>query len=113
MKSVAIFYYSLTGNTEAAARAVAEALPPGCEPHLIRVVPTDPRWQLKVPFVPMWRTFLGTLWPTVRSEDVAITTEPAEWPASDGVVIGSATWWNQPCLPIQSLVESERFQRYA
>jgi hypothetical protein len=112
MKSVAIFYYSLTGNTESAARAVAEALPAGCEPHFIRVIPTDPRWQLKVPFVPMWRTFLGTLAPTTLGEHVAIITEPAEWPASDGVVIGSSTWWNRPCLPIQSLLRSERFHSY-
>src|SRR4051812_178537 len=112
MKSVAIFYYSLSGNTEAAARAVADGLPADCEARLIRVVPTDPRWQLKVPFVPMWRTFLGTAGPTSCGEHVAITTEPAEWPAADGVVIGSSTWWNRPCLPIQSLVHSERFRSY-
>lgn len=112
VKSVAIFYYSLTGNSEAAARAVASGLPPGCAPHLIRVRPSDPRWQLQVPFVPMWRTFFGTLKPTTLGEHVAITTEPAEWPATDAVVIGSSTWWNRPCLPIQSLVRSERFQAY-
>jgi hypothetical protein len=112
MKSVAIFYYSLTGNTEAAARAVAGALPSDCEPHLIRVVPSEPRWQLQVPFVPMWRTFLGTAGPTSLGEHVAITTEPAEWPTADAVVIGSSTWWNRPCLPIQSLVRSEQFRGY-
>jgi len=112
MKSVAIFYYSLSGNTEAAARAVVDGLPADCEAHLIRVVPTEPRWQLKVPFVPMWRTFLGTARPTSCGEHVAIATEPAEWPAADGVVIGSSTWWNRPCLPIQSLVRSERFRSY-
>lgn len=112
MRSVAIFYYSLTGNTEAAARAVADSLPAGCQAHLIRVVPTEPRWQLAVPFVPMWRTFFGTAPPTALGEPVAITTEPAVWPAVDGVVIGSSTWWNRPCLPIQSLVRSDRFRSY-
>lgn len=112
MKSVAIFYYSLSGNSEAAARAVADGMPADCDKHLIRVVPTDPRWQLKVPFVPMWGTFFGTLGPTNLGEHVAITTEPAEWPATDGVVIGSSTWWNRPCLPIQSLIRSDRFRAY-
>lgn len=112
MKSVAIFYYSLTGNSEAAARAVASGLPPDCTAHLIRVLPSDPRWQLTTPFVPMWRTFLGTLAPTTRGEHVAITTEPAEWPASDAVIVGSSTWWNRPCLPIQSLLRAERFRAY-
>jgi hypothetical protein len=112
MKSVAIFYYSLTGNTEAAARAVGDGLPADCEKHFIRVVPTDPRWQLKVPFVPMWKTFFGTLTPTSIGEHVAITTEPAEWPPTEGVVIGSSTWWNRPCLPMQSLLRSDRFRAY-
>lgn len=112
MRSVAIFYYSMTGNCEAAARAVADALPAGCAPYLIRVIPTEARWQLRAPFVPMWRTFLRTARPTNRGEHVAITTEPAEWPAVDGVVVGSSTWWNRPCLPIQSLLRSPRFRGY-
>ena len=112
MKSVAIFYYSLSGNTEAAVRAVADGLPAGCEPHLMRIVPIEPRWQLKVPFVPMMRAFLRTAAPTSFGEHIAITTEPAEWPTTDGVVIGSSTWWNRPCLPIQSLLRSERFHSY-
>jgi hypothetical protein len=112
MKSVAIFYYSLTGNTEAAVRAVADNLPAGCRVHPIRIVPADPRWQLKVPFVPMWSTFLATMAPTNRGDQIAITTEPADWPVTDGVVIGSSTWWNRPCLPIQALLRSERFRSY-
>jgi hypothetical protein len=112
MKSVAIFYYSLTGNTEAAARAVASGLPADTQAHLIRVVPTDPRWQLKVPFVPMWRTFFGTLPPTSRGDAMSITTEPAEWPDADAVVIGSATWWDRTCLPMQNLLRMPRFRSY-
>lgn len=112
MKSIAIFYYSLTGNSEAAARAVASGLPPDCQAHLIRVIPSEPRWQLKVPFVPMWRTFFATLAPTNRGDAMAITTEPAEWPAADAVVIGSSTWWDRTCLPVQNLLRMQRFRDY-
>jgi len=65
-----------------------------------------------VPFIPMWRTFFATLQPVTRGDPVAITTEPAEWPAVDGVIIGSSTWWNRPCLPIQALLRSARFRDY-
>ncbi|HEY6002585.1 MAG TPA: hypothetical protein VIV57_06900 [Anaeromyxobacter sp.] len=111
MRSVSVFYYSMTGQCEAVARAIADALP-DCEVHPIRVRPTEPRWQLGVPFRPMWRTFFGTLLPTVRGDAMAIETDPPRWPEADLVVVNSATWWNRPCLPVQNLVRSEEFRAY-
>lgn len=111
MKSASIFYYSMTGQCEAAAQAIKEALP-DCQVHLVRVRPTEPRWQIGVPFRPMWRTFFGTLLPTLRGDPIAIETDPPRWPEADVVMVGSATWWNRPCLPMRSLVRSEEFRAH-
>jgi hypothetical protein len=112
MKAVNLFYYSMTGNCEAAALGVAAGLAPECQVTLIRVEPSEPRWQLRVPFRPMWRTFLGTLLPTLRGARIGIRTQPAEWPRCDAVVVGSATWWDRPNLPIRTLVQSEAFRAH-
>ena len=112
MKSIAIFYYSMTAQCQAAVDAIVKGLPEGVKAHLVRVEPTEARWRLSVPFTRWFLTFLRTLVPTLGSDAVQIKTSPAEWPACDRVVVGAPTWWARTCLPMQSLLRSRKMQDY-
>ena len=108
---VLIVYFTLTGQADRVADAIATALEArGCEPTKARIEFTDERWVKKLSQFPMRRPMaqIASVLPAQirhRTGEIRIPGK-AQTGDYDLVVIASPTWWFRTCIPIRSYLKS-------
>jgi len=113
--TVAIVFFSFTGQTRRVAEVMAETFSDlGWHVIDMPVLLADDRYSLPFPWRPFWRRLLGWILPQVLGRPCGITMPPdmaAGTVACDLVCIGSPTWWLLPALPIASFLQDQAARR--
>ena len=103
-----VVYFSATGNTENAARAIAEQL----DADLFEITPADPYTSADLNWndpesrvsVEHAQKEAGTLQPVPLAN-----ATPDNWSSYDTVFIGYPIWWFEAAWPVESFVQANDF----
>ena len=103
-----VVYFSATGNTENAARAIAEQL----DADLVEITPADPYTSADLNWndpesrvsVEHAQKEAGTLQPVPLAN-----ATPDNWSSYDTVFIGYPIWWFEAAWPVESFVQANDF----
>ena len=103
-----VVYFSATGNTENAARAIAEQL----DADLFEITPADPYTSTDLNWndpesrvsVEHAQKEVGTLQPVPLAN-----ATPDNWSSYDTVFIGYPIWWFEAAWPVESFVQANDF----
>ena len=103
-----VVYFSATGNTENAARAIAEQL----DADLFEITPADPYTSADLNWndpesrvsVEHAQKEAGTLQPVPLAN-----ATPDNWSSYDTVFIGYPIWWFEAAWPVESFVQANNF----
>lgn len=103
-----VVYFSATGNTENAARAIAEQL----DADLFEITPADPYTSADLNWNDPSSRVSTEHDARVAGETVTVEltqTTPDNWSSYDTVFIGYPIWWFEAAWPVESFVQANDF----